>query len=77
VKSHQQQRAYLLQPPRLQPRTNGLGDFVLALKREPVAAREMRHRKIPAGEAHWLAKAATIDVADSVPLAVNEEHGLL
>jgi hypothetical protein len=42
-----------------------------------VAGRQARHRKILAGMAHRLSEAVVVDVAESVEVAVDEQHGLV
>jgi hypothetical protein len=69
-------RRPLLQPSCFEPRTNGLDEVGLALERQPVAGRQVRHGKIQAGAAHGLSEAAAGDVADSVEFAVDKQHGL-
>jgi hypothetical protein len=66
----------LLQPSRLKPRTDGLDKFSLALKRNTVARGQVRYGKVVAGAAHGFSEAVAIDVADGVPVTVDEQHGL-
>jgi hypothetical protein len=68
--------ARLLQPARLKPRTNGLNKLSLALKRKPVASGQVRYGKVGAGAAHLFSEATAVDVADCVPIAVDEQNGL-
>jgi hypothetical protein len=65
-----------VEPGMFEPRTDGLDEFGLALERQPVAGGQVRHGKILAGAAHGLSEAAAVDVADGVPVAVDEQHGL-
>lgn len=41
-----------------------------------MTGRQVRHRQILAAAAHGFSEAAAVDVADSVPVAVDEQHGL-
>jgi hypothetical protein len=42
-----------------------------------VTGRQIRHRQVLAAAAHGFPEAATVDVADRVPFAVDEQRGLV
>jgi hypothetical protein len=41
-----------------------------------MASRQVRDGKIVAGALHGLSEAAAVDVADAVPLTIDEQHRL-
>jgi len=53
-----------------------LGEFGSALEMHPVTGGQVRNGKVMAGAAHGLSEATLVDVADRVPIAVDEQHGL-
>ncbi len=66
-----------LQILRAQPGTNGVNEFRLALKWEPVSGRETAHSEIDAGLSHGISEVRAGNVADTIEVAIHKQNRLL